>query len=194
MIAAESPELVRLRVLWYALRQRGHDAAGAPGIAYDRPMVQSSPQQPAVPHGYGMGHARDPVSERLAALAGTEPGVTLAWLRGHPAEEALRVGGVASILDAMVRELAPLQLLGAWGQAGRDAGHAGPRLSAHVETAGRMWARARVARAWAAWVGEAASAAEGTTAEKGLRDAAHGLAQGAQEADPRAGHRSRERS
>lgn len=56
--ADEPAELVRLRVLWYALRVRGLDACGAPGIAYDRPVVQSSPQQPAAPHGYGMGHAR----------------------------------------------------------------------------------------------------------------------------------------
>lgn len=148
---AEDPELVRLRVLWYALRARGLDAAAAPGIAYDRPVVQSSPQQPAAPHGYGMGHARDAVSARLARIVGSEECVTLVWYRGHPAEASLVAGRVTSVLDAMVRELAPVVLLATWGASATKAGHSGPKLTAHVEAAGRAWARARFARAAEAW-------------------------------------------
>ena len=64
----ESPELMRLRVLWYALRARGMDAAGAPGIAYDRPVVQVTPAIPTTPHGYGRSQTRDPVAARIAAM------------------------------------------------------------------------------------------------------------------------------
>lgn len=153
--ATEAPELVRLRMLWYALRQRGHDAAGAPGIAYDRPVVQSSPQQPAVPHGYGMGHARDRVGERLAALAGTEAAVTLTWYRSYDASGAWASGSVEAILDACVRGIASQAQLAAWVAAARAAGHAARAAQAHVTAAGRTWARARLARAATAWDGAA---------------------------------------
>ena len=111
---AESSELVRLRVLWYALRARGIDACGAPGIAYDRPVVQTSPTPPTVPHGYGMGHARDPVAARLDELAGTEAAVTLRWYRSYDATGAWASGSVEAILDACVRALATAQQLAAW--------------------------------------------------------------------------------
>ena len=158
----EDRELVRLRVLWYALRARGMDAAGAPGIAYDRPVVQSSPQQPAAPHGYGMGHARDSVQARLDALCGTEEAVTLRWYRAHDAAPALTAGRVSSILDALVRDVASVAEREAWAAVGVKAGHEGGALLAHLETQGRVWARARMRRAIAAWQGEAAEAAEGT--------------------------------
>ena len=150
-LADESPELVRLRVLWYALRVRGLDAAGAPGIAYDRPVVQSSPQQPAVPHGFGLGHARDPVGDRLRTLDGTEAGVTLRWYRSHPAEPALSAGHVGGILDAMARTLAPASALLAWGEAASRAGGTPSQVQARVTASARTWARARMARAWVAW-------------------------------------------
>lgn len=158
---AEAPELVRLRVLWYALRQRGHDAAGAPGIAYDRPVVQSSPQQPTTPHGYGLGHARDRVGERLAALAGTEAAVTLTWYRSYDASGAWQSGSVEAILDACVRGLASQAQLVAWASAASAAGHSGRAVQAHVTAAGRTWARARLARAAAAWDGAATAAVQG---------------------------------
>ncbi len=154
--APEPPELVRLRVLWYALRVRGLDACGAPGIAYDRPVVQSSPQQPAAPHGYGMGHARDPVSARLDALAGTEAAVTLRWYRAHPAQGALDAGAVGAILDALARELAPAAAVLAWGVAASRDGRTATQVQAHVTSAARTWARARMARAWSAWTESAA--------------------------------------
>ena len=158
----ESPELVRLRVLWYALRARGMDAAGAPGIAYDRPVVQSSPQQPAVPHGYGMGHTRDPVGAKLAAITG-EPAATLRWYRAHDAAPALAAGRASSILDALVRDVASVAEREAWAASGVADGREGGALLAHIEAAGRSWARARMRRAIAAWQGVAAQAAEGTT-------------------------------
>ncbi len=151
--APEPPELVKLRVLWYALRARGMDCAAAPGIAYDRPVVQTSPQQPAVPHGYGMGRARDPVTERLAALSGTEACATLTWYRGYDAAPALASGSAEAILDACARALATAEHLAAWGRSGAAQGHAGRALQAHVTAAGRTWARARMARAWVAWMG-----------------------------------------
>jgi len=159
----ESPELMRLRVLWYALRARGMDAAGAPGIAYDRPVVQTSPTPPTVPHGYGMGRERDPVADRIAQLAGTEAAVTLRWYRSYDATGAWASGSVEAILDACVRALATAEQCAAWGRAGTASGREGKALAAHVTAAGRTWARARFRRAWAAWHGEAAQAAEGTT-------------------------------
>lgn len=159
---AESSELARLRVLWYALRARGLDACGAPGIAYDRPVVQSSPQQPAAPHGYGMGHARDPVTARLDALCGTEEAVTLRWYRAHDAAPALTAGRVASILDALVRDVATVAEREAWAASAVADGREGAALLTHLETRGRSWARARMRRAIAAWQGEAAEAAEVT--------------------------------
>lgn len=160
----ESPELVRLRVLWYALRQRGLDAAGAPGIAYDRPVVQSSPTPPTVPHGYGMGHARDPVAARLDELAGTEAAVTLRWYRSYDAAPAFAAGRAVAILDALVRDVASAAQREAWLAAGVRAGHEGGALLTHLETQGRVWARARMRRAIAAWTKDdgAAQAAEGT--------------------------------
>lgn len=146
-------ELVRLRVLWYALRTRGFDAAGAPGIAYDRPIVQSSPERPTVPHGYGLGHARDRVEDRLTALDGTEAGVTLRWYRAHPAESALSAGNVGGILDALARTLAPAASLLAWGEAASRAGGTPSQVQARVTASARTWARARMARAAAAWEG-----------------------------------------
>lgn len=159
--APEPAELVRLRVLWYALRARGLDACGAPGIAYDRPVVQSSPQQPAAPHGYGMGHARDPVTVRLDALSG-EAAVTLRWYRAYPAQASLDAGHVGAILDALARELAPAAVVLAWGVAASREHRTATQVQAHVTSAARTWARARMARAWTAWTGEAAKTAEGT--------------------------------
>lgn len=151
MTATEAPELVRLRVLWFALRARGLDAAAAPGIAYDRPRVQSSPERPAVPHGYGLGHARDPVSVRLASLAGTEAAVTLHWYRSYDATGAWASGSVEAILDACVRGVASQAQLAAWAASARSAELGARATQAHVTAAGRAWARARMARAWAAW-------------------------------------------
>lgn len=158
--AVESTELVRLRVLWFALRQQGRDAAGAPGIDYARPVVQTSATTPTVPHGFGLGHARDRVAERLAALAGTEAAVTLCWFRSYDASGAWQSGSVEAILDACVRGLATQVQLAAWAAAARTSAQGTRATQAHVTAAGRTWARARLARAWAAWT-EAAQAAEG---------------------------------
>ena len=149
----EAPELVRLRVLWFALRRQGHDAPGAPGIAYDRPVVQSSPQQPTTPHGFGLGHARDVVSERLAAMPAGEVRATLCWYRSHDASGAWVSGSAEAILDACVRALATSAQLTAWAASSQE-GTARQR-QAHVTAAGRTWARARMARAWTAWMGAA---------------------------------------
>lgn len=147
----EAPELVRLRVLWYALRRQGHDAPGAPGIAYDRPVVQTSATQPAVPHGFGLGHARDLVGERLAAMPAGEVRATLCWYRGHDASGAWASGSADAILDACVRALATSAQLAAWAASSQEGT---PRQrQAHVTAAGRTWARARLARAWAVWMG-----------------------------------------
>lgn len=149
--AVEAPELVRLRVLWCALRRQGHDAPGAPGIAYDRPVVQTSAQQPAVPHGFGLGHARDLVGERLAAMPVGEVRATLCWYRGHDASGAWASGSADAILDACVRALATSAQLAAWAASSQEGT---PRQrQAHVTAAGRTWARARLARAWAVWMG-----------------------------------------
>ena len=154
--AVESTELVRLRVLWFALRQQGRDAAGAPGIDYARPVVQTSATTPTVPHGFGLGHARDRVAERLAALAGTEAAVTLTWYRSYDASGAWRSGSVEAILDACVRGIASQAQLVAWASAASAVGHSGRAIQAHVTAAGRTWARARLARAATAWDGAAA--------------------------------------
>lgn len=151
METTEAPELARLRVLWYALRRHGHDTPGAPGIAYDRPVVQTSPQQPAVPHGFGLGHARDVVGERLAAMPAGEARATLAWYRSHDASGAWASGSVDAILDACVRALATAAQIAAWAASSQE-GTARQR-QAHVTAAGRTWARARMARAWTAWMG-----------------------------------------
>lgn len=77
---------------------------------------------------------------------------------------AWRSGSAEAILDAAARVLAPSAQLAAWARSGSAAGHTGRALQAHVTSAGRTWARGRMARAWAAWMGEAAKAAEGTGA------------------------------
>lgn len=152
----EAPELVRLRVLWYALRRQGHDAPGAPGIAYDRPVVQTSATTPAVPHGFGLGHARDLVGERLAAMPVGEARATLCWYRSHDASGAWASGSADAILDACVRALATSAQLAAWAASSQEGT---PRQrQAHVTAAGRTWARARLARAWTTWMGAAVTA------------------------------------
>ena len=157
----EAPELVRLRVLWHELRARGMDCAAAPGIAYDRPVVQTSSVTPTLPHGFGMGRARDLVGERLAAMPAGEARATLVWYRGYDASGAWQSGSVEAILDAAVRALATEAQLAAWVAAATEvrATQGGRQAAAHVTAAGRTWARARMARAWDAW---AASAAERT--------------------------------
>ena len=78
LAAAASPELVRLRVLWYSLRAHpGCDAVGAPAIDYARPVVQVTPAIPTTPHGYGRSQTRDPVAARIAAMPEAERALLL---------------------------------------------------------------------------------------------------------------------
>lgn len=146
-----SPECVRLRVLWYSLRA-GHaaDAPGAAGIDYARPQVQSSAVVPAVPHGFGRGHARDPIAERIAEMPESVR-VTLTWYRAHPAQTALSSGSVDSILDTLAYALAPLADRAAWERAATAATGSPRARTLHRVAAARTWARARLAAACVAW-------------------------------------------
>jgi len=146
-----SPECVRLRVLWYSLRA-GHaaDAPGAAGIDYARPQVQSSAVVPTVPHGFGRGHARDSIAERIAEMPESVR-VTLTWYRAHPAQTALSSGSVDSILDTLAYALAPLADRAAWDRAAAAAKSSPRARTLHRVAAARAWARARLADACAAW-------------------------------------------
>lgn len=151
---AASPDLTRLRVLWYSLRAPGIDPPGPPGIDYTRDRVQTSPSCPSTPHGFGTGHAVDRVSARLTAIARTAPEAarTLRWYRGHPAQADLDAGRARVILGALVTALATGADRAAWAASAPEGADARAVLS-HVEAAGRAWARARMAAAWAAWAG-----------------------------------------
>lgn len=151
---AASPDLTRLRVLWYSLRAPALDLPGPPGIDYTRDRVQTSPACPTTPHGYGTGHAVDRVGLRLAAIARTAPEAarTLRWYRGHPAQADLDAGRARAILGALVTALATPADRAAWAASAPSAADA-RALLAHAEAAGRAWARARMAAAWAAWAG-----------------------------------------
>lgn len=150
----DSPELVRVRVLWYSLRAPGFDPPGPPGIDYTRDRVQTSLSCPTTPHGFGTGHAFDPVGARLDALAREHPGPArwLRWFRAYDAAPALTAGSVRAILDAAVRDLAePYELAGWITSAPTDAGP--QRQAAHVAAASRAWARAHLGAAEALWRG-----------------------------------------
>jgi hypothetical protein len=146
---AEGAEVVRLRVLWYALRSPGFDAPGAPGIAYDRDRVQTSPSVPTVPHGYGTGHAVDRVGLRIARTPPAAAAV-LRWYRGVDAAADLAAGRVRPILDRLALALAPVGARVRWASSA-PAGAAPAAVEAHAARAGRAWARARMAEAWDAW-------------------------------------------
>lgn len=151
LAADVSPECVRLRVLWYSLRAgRCDDAPGAAGIDYARPQVQSSAVVPTVPHGFGRGHARDPIAERIAEMPESVR-ATLAWYRAHPAQTALSAGSVDSILDALAHALAPVSDRAAWERAATAASDSPRARTLHRVAAARTWARARLAAACAAW-------------------------------------------
>lgn len=146
---AEPRELVRLRMLWYALRARGIDAPGAPGIDYARPVVQTTPSVPSVPHGFGR-PTRDPVSARLATMP-DDVRPTLTWFRSHPAEGLLAAGCVDAILDACAHALAPLAERIAWERAAMAA-HPTPRArTEHRIVASRRWASTRLEMAASSW-------------------------------------------
>lgn len=151
LAAAASPELVRLRVLWYSLRAHpGCDAVGAPAIDYARPVVQVTPAIPTTPHGYGRSQTRDPVAARIAAMPEAERALLL-WYRAHPAQTVLAAGDVDPILDACANALAPLAARAAW-ERSAVAATSSPRARAyHRAIAARTWARARFAAACAAW-------------------------------------------
>jgi hypothetical protein len=95
--------------------------------------------------GFGLGHARDVVSERLAAMPAGEVRATLCWYRSHDASGAWVSGSAEAILDACVRALATSAQVTAWAASSQEGT---PRQrQAHVTAAGRTWARARLARA-----------------------------------------------
>lgn len=146
---AEPADLVRLRVLWFALRARGVDAPGAPGIDYARPVVQTSSSVPSLPHGFGRA-SHDPVSARLATMPdAVQP--TLRWYRSHPAEAPLAAGCVDAILDACAHALAPLAERMSWERAAMAAGRTPRARTEHRMVAARAWAASRLAAAAAAW-------------------------------------------
>jgi hypothetical protein len=146
---SEPAELVRLRVLWLALRARGSDTPGAPGIDYARPVVQTSSPVPALPRAFGR-HGHDPVAARLATMPPAER-ATLAWYRSHPADGLLAAGAVNAILDACAHALAPVAERAAWDRAAMAA-HSTPRArTEHRMIAARAWASSRLSAAAAAW-------------------------------------------
>lgn len=151
-LAPEDPALTALRVLWHALHPPGCDPPGAPGIAYDRPVVQTSPPCPTLPHGYGTGSAVDTVALRLAAIARTAPQATrtLRWYRGLPAAADLAAGRVEVILVALARAHAGPEMWERWAKAVPADIPAG-RILPSIRAFACVWARARLAEAVRVW-------------------------------------------
>jgi hypothetical protein len=150
--AADPAELTALRVLWHSLRAASLDPPGAPGIAYDRPVVQTSPATPTLPHGFGTGHAVDRVGLRLTALDRTHPGParTLRWYRGRDAAADLAAGRTEVILVALARAHAPAETWERWARA-VPADCRADRILPTIRAAACVWARARMGEAMAVW-------------------------------------------
>lgn len=145
--APDAPELVALRVLWHSLHPPGCDPPGAPGIAYDRPVVQTSPATPTTPHGFGTGHSVDRVGARLAAIDAAAPAVarTLRWYRTRPAPP----DSVRAVLAACAAALATPQDRAAWARSAPEGD--ARELVRHVDAAALVWARARMTAAVVVW-------------------------------------------